>query len=279
MTRGVVATRALGATGIAPTVVGIGTSAPSSMPGSYGYSIDAAEAAEALDGLLEGPSTFVDTDANFGGGRGEQRIGAALARGRGASITIATKVDGDAASGRFDGSQVLRSAEESLHRLGVARVPLLHLHDPENVGFDASMAPGGPVEALARLRDDGVAGSIDVAGGSAADLGSGVINAAHFGGGLLAHTTGRIDSYGYRPVSAALAQARDVMRAACARFDAPLAAAALQFSTRDRRIHTTIVRMSRPSGATPTQELLDTCIPDELWVELDTLTSTGGVSK
>jgi len=275
MTRGVVATRALGATGIAPTVVGIGTSALSSMPGSYGCSIDAAEAAEALDGLLEGPPTFVDTDANFGGGRGEQRIGAALARGRGASITIATKVDGDAASGRFDGSQVLRSAEESLHRLGVARVPLLHLHDPENVGFDASMAPGGPVEALARLRDDGVAGSIGVAGGSAADLGSGVINAAHFGGGLLAHTTGRIDSYGYRPVSAALAQASDVMRAACARFDA----AALQFSARDRRIHTTIVRMSRPSGATPTQELLDTCIPDELWVELDTLTSTGGVSK
>lgn len=307
MNRDTVATRAMGSTGIRPTVVGIGTSALGSMPESYGYTIDAAEAAQALDHLLDGPFTFLDTGANYGEGRSEERIGAALARGRGAAITIATKVDGDVESGRFDGSQVFRSTEESLRRLGVVRVPLLHLHDPEHIGFDASMAPGGPVMALIRLRDEGVAGSIGVAGGSATllrrfvetgvfdvvqthnrftlldrtseslitvagELGLGVINAAPYGGGLLADNSGRIESYGYRPLSAALTHARDAMRAACARFGVPLAAAALQFSTRDPRIHTTIVGMSRPGRASATRELLDTPIPDELWSELNNLT-------
>jgi D-threo-aldose 1-dehydrogenase len=220
VTPGSVPTGALGSTGIVPTVVGIGSAALGSMPDSYGYSIDAVEAALALDRLLDGPFTLIDTGANYADGRSEQRIGAALARGRGAGLTVATKVDRDMQSGRFDAPQVLRSAEESLRRLGVDRVRLLHLHDPDHLGFDAAMAPGGPVDALVQLRDEGFAESIGVAGGSAAllrrfvetgvfdvvqthnrftlldrtsdtlitvaaELGLGVINAAPYGGGLL----------------------------------------------------------------------------------------------
>jgi D-threo-aldose 1-dehydrogenase len=222
-------------------------------------------------------------------------------------MTVATKVDRDKRSGVFDGSRVRRSTEESLGRLGVDRVPLLHLHDPEHIGFDASMAAGGPVEALVRLRDEGIAASIGVAGGSATLLrrfvetgvfdvvqthnrftlldrtsdtlisvaterGLGVINAAPYGGGLLSDVTGQVDSYGYRPLADALRRARDAMRDACGRFGVPLAAAALQFSTRDPRIHTTIVGMSRPGRATSTRELLGVHVPDELWSELDALT-------
>jgi D-threo-aldose 1-dehydrogenase len=300
-------TRALGSTGISPTLVGIGTSALGSMPEAYGYSIEEDEAARALDELLDGPFTFIDTGNDYGDGRSEQRIGAALARGRGSGMTVATKVDRDKRSGVFDGSRVRRSTEESLGRLGVDRVPLLHLHDPEHIGFDASMAAGGPVEALVRLRDEGIAASIGVAGGSATLLrrfvetgvfdvvqthnrftlldrtsdtlisvaterGLGVINAAPYGGGLLSDVTGQVDSYGYRPLADALRRARDAMRDACGRFGVPLAAAALQFSTRDPRIHTTIVGMSRPGRATSTRELLGVHVPDELWSELDALT-------
>lgn len=300
-------TRALGSTGISPTLVGIGTSALGSMPEAYGYSIEEDEAARALDELLDGPFTFIDTGNDYGDGRSEQRIGAALARGRGSGMTVATKVDRDKRSGVFDGSRVRRSTEESLGRLGVDRVPLLHLHDPEHIGFDASMAAGGPVEALIRLRDEGIAASIGVAGGSATLLrrfvetgvfdvvqthnrftlldrtsdtlisvaterGLGVINAAPYGGGLLSDVTGQVDSYGYRPLAGALRRARDAMRDACGRFGVPLAAAALQFSTRDPRIHTTIVGMSRPGRATSTRELLGVHVPDELWSELDALT-------
>jgi D-threo-aldose 1-dehydrogenase len=287
--------------------VGIGTSALGSMPEAYGYSIEEDEAARALDELLDGPFTFIDTGNDYGDGRSEQRIGAALARGRGSGMTVATKVDRDKRSGVFDGSRVRRSTEESLGRLGVDRVPLLHLHDPEHIGFDASMAAGGPVEALVRLRDEGIAASIGVAGGSATLLrrfvetgvfdvvqthnrftlldrtsdtlisvaterGLGVINAAPYGGGLLSDVTGQVDSYGYRPLADALRRARDAMRDACGRFGVPLAAAALQFSTRDPRIHTTIVGMSRPGRATSTRELLGVHVPDELWSELDALT-------
>jgi D-threo-aldose 1-dehydrogenase len=277
------------------------------MPEAYGYSIEEDEAARALDELLDGPFTFIDTGNDYGDGRSEQRIGAALARGRGSGMTVATKVDRDKRSGVFDGSRVRRSTEESLGRLGVDRVPLLHLHDPEHIGFDASMAAGGPDEGLDRLRDEGIAASIGVAGGSATLLrrfvetgvfdvvqthnrftlldrtsdtlisvaterGLGVINAAPYGGGLLSDVTGQVDSYGYRPLADALRRARDAMRDACGRFGVPLAAAALQFSTRDPRIHTTIVGMSRPGRATSTRELLGVHVPDELWSELDALT-------
>lgn len=300
-------TRALGSTGISPTVVGIGTSALGSMPEAYGYSIDEDEAARALDELLDGPFTFIDTGNDYGDGRSEERIGAALTRGRGAGMTVATKVDRDKRTGVFDGPRVRRSTEESLGRLGVDRVPLLHLHDPEHIGFSASMAAGGPVEELVRLRDEGIAGSIGVAGGNASllrrfvetgifdvvqthnrftlldrtsdtlisiasELGLGVINAAPYGGGLLSDVTGRVDSYGYQPLADQLRRARDAMRAACERFDVPLAAAALQLSTRDLRIHTTIVGMSRPGRAASTHDLLDVHVPDELWSELDALT-------
>lgn len=301
-----VETRRLGSTDIVPTVIGIGTSALGSMPGSYGYAIDKQQAALALDLLLDGPFTFVDTGANYGDGRSEQRIGASLARGHGVSVSVATKVDRDEVTGLLDAAQVRRSIEESLQRIGVDHVPLLHLHDPERVGFDACMARGGAVDELIRLRDEGVAGWIGVAGGRASllhrfvdtgvfdvvqthnrftlldrtsdalierahQLGLGVINAAPYGGGLLADVTGRVQSYGYRPVSDRLRAARDSMALTCAGFGVPLAAAALQFSTRDPRIHTTIVGMSRPDRAASTLALLHTPVPDELWSELDAL--------
>ena len=80
-------------------------------------------------------------------------------------FVLATKVDPDPLTGDFSGERVRRSAEESLDRLGLERFQLLHLHDPERLGFEKSVAPGGPVEALVKLKETGVAAHIGVTGG------------------------------------------------------------------------------------------------------------------
>ncbi len=55
--------------------------------------------------------------------------------------------------------------EESLERLGLDRLQLVYLHDPEKITFEEGTAAGGPLEALIDLRDQGVIGHLGVAGG------------------------------------------------------------------------------------------------------------------
>jgi D-threo-aldose 1-dehydrogenase len=55
------------------------------------------------------------------------------------------------------------------------------------------------------------------------------------------------------------------MEAACRDHDVPIAAAALQFSTRDPRITSTIVGISRPERVDETLRLGEWTIPDALW--------------
>jgi D-threo-aldose 1-dehydrogenase len=64
-----------------------------------------------------------------------------------------------------------------------------------------------------------------------------------------------------------LGRARRI-KALCARYDVPLAAAALQFSLRDPRIVSTIVGMSRPERLGQTLVLAQHPIPEDLWSEL-----------
>src|SRR5665647_2801185 len=66
-------------------------------------------------------------------------------------------------------SEARRSIEQSLARLGLERVPLLYLHDPEKNAF-ADMVPGGPIDVLLELRESGVAGAVGVAGGDVAAM-------------------------------------------------------------------------------------------------------------
>src|SRR5690606_38766569 len=81
-------------------------------------------------------------------------------------FVLATKADADPVTGDFSGERVRRSVEESLERLGLDHVPLMYLHDPEfHITFEQAMAPGGPVEALIALREEGVIGHIGIAGG------------------------------------------------------------------------------------------------------------------
>ncbi len=303
------ARRPLGKTGLTVSAICVGTSPLASMPAVYGYEVAADRAEATIDAVLDGPFNFLDTSNNYGGGAAEQRIGAVLRRRGGLPDTfvLATKVDADPITGDFSGERVRRSAGESLARLGVDRVALLYLHDPEfHLTFEQAMAPGGPVEALAELRDSGVAEHIGVAGGSvpmlralvatgafeavinhnrftlvdrsaeplmddACERGIAFVNGAPYGGGMLVRGPDAQPRYAYRDTDEVVRAAVRDMQEVCASAGVPLAAAALQFSLRDPRVTSTIVGLSHPSRIAATLDLARVPIPDAVWNALGAL--------
>jgi D-threo-aldose 1-dehydrogenase len=300
--------RPLGRTGLQVTPVCVGGGPLGSMPENFGYEVPADRAIRTVRRALAGPFNFLDTAAGYSDGESERRIGAALAEAGGlpAGFVLATKVDPDSTTGDFSGAQVRRSAEGSLRRLGVDRLQLVYLHDPEVISFEEGMAPGGPVEALIRLQQQGLIEHLGVAGGpvelmarylrtgafevlithnrwtlvdrsadglldEAVSLGIGAVNGAPFGGGILAKGPAADPNYCYSPAAdEVLRRVRD-MEVACARHGVPLAAAALQFSTRDPRIASTIVGISRPERVDETVRLASWEIPRQLWDVLEPL--------
>ncbi|SFR92901.1 D-threo-aldose 1-dehydrogenase [Microbacterium sp. cf046] len=302
-------TRVLGRTGLRVTELCFGTSPLANFRFLYGYEVDDDRAVATVRAALDSPVRFLDTSNGYGEhGESELRIGAALRKAGGlpADYVLATKVDPRFGSTDFGGARVRESYRESLERLGLDRVPLLHLHDPERIGYEASVAPGGPVEALQELKDSGLVDFIGVAGGSlsvlrplvetgvfdvvlthnrytlldrsaeeliaaAHDLGIGVLNAAPYGGGMLAKGPAASGRYAYREAGDAQAAAL-LMQQACERHGVPLAAAALQFSLRDPRIASTVVGVSTPERIEQTIALAAHPIPEELWAELAELT-------
>jgi D-threo-aldose 1-dehydrogenase len=301
----------LGRTGLRVSALCVGTSPLASMPFLYGYAVTEQQAVATVDAVLDsGTITFIDTSNGYGeDGSAEKRIGRAL-RNRGGlpdGIVLATKVDPDPRTGDFSGDRVRASIEESLSRLGLDRVQLLHLHDPERISFADGTAPGGPVETLADLKRQGIAEHLGVAGGpvglmqqyldtgvfevvlthnrytlldrSAAALfraaherGTGVLNAAPYGGGMLVKGPEKQQKYAYGERDDRIAAAAIAMRAAAERAGVPLAAAALQFSLRAPFIDSTVVGVSSPSRVAETLDLAAVPIPDGLWAELDALT-------
>src|SRR5437773_8976113 len=73
-----------------------------------------------------------------------------------------------------------------------------------------------------------------------------VVNAAPYGGGMLAKGPVAVQKYMYRAASADLIDRARRMSETCDQYGIPLAAAALQFSLRQPRITATIVGFSRP---------------------------------
>ena len=302
--------RPFGRTGLDVTPICIGTSPLASMPGLYGYTVDAERAETTIEAVLDGPFRFMDTSNNYGGGSAEERIGAVLRRRGGLpqGFILATKVDPDPQTGDFSGDRVRRSAEESLSRLGLDSVPVLYLHDPEfHLTFKQAMEPSGAVQVLAELRDEGIATHIGVAGGdipllrrfietglfeavinhnrwtlvnrdaeplldAAVDAGVAFVNGAPYGGGMLVKGPDVQPRYAYRETPEVVRSAVRGMQAACAKADVPLAAAALQFSLREPRVTSTIVGVSEPGRIATTLRLATTLIPHGLWDELDRLT-------
>ena len=310
MSAAAVTPRPLGRTGLEVTPICFGTSPLASMSALYGYSVDEERAVATVRAVFDSAVNFLDTSNGYGeDGTAERRIGLAVRQAGGLPprLVLGTKVDPDPRTGDFSGDRVRASLEESMERLGVDHIPLLHLHDPERITFEEAIAPGGAVPALAELRERGLVDHLGVAGGPvelmrrylgtgefevllshnrytlldrsaeplfryAADRGLGVLNAAPYGGGMLSKGPGVQQKYAYGTRDDRIRDAAGAMEAACERYDVPLAAAALQFSMRSEVIDSTVVGVSSPQRISQTVELAAVAIPDELWSELEQAT-------
>ena len=276
------------------------------MPENFGYEVSEAQGVELVEAILDSPIRFLDTSNGYSGGASERRIGAAIKRHGGLppDFVVATKVD--ALGSDYSGARVEQSIKESRERLGIEALPLVYLHDPEFHDFDYMTAPGGAVDTLVRLHQDGEIGAIGLAGGQvqvmeryvalsvfqvllvhnrwtlvdrsaekiitqATNAGMAVMNAAIYGGGILANPRGGSTSYGYRPAPTETLTAITAMADVCDRYGTNLATAALQASLRDELITSTIVGFSKLSRLHDLLAAADTVLPEPFWTEIASL--------
>ena len=94
--------------------------------------------------------TYFDTAPGYGGGAGESIYGEAL-DGAASDVFVATKVS-------LDAGDVRASLETSLSLLRMDAVDLVQIHGNSYTGeqADAILAPGGMLEQLERLKDEGL---------------------------------------------------------------------------------------------------------------------------
>jgi D-threo-aldose 1-dehydrogenase len=297
---------ALGKTKLKVARLSFGTSGLGDMPDTYGYGVDAERAKATVRAIFDSPVDFLDTARVYGFGRSEERIGAVI-RERGGlppGFVLSTKLDRDPESNRFDGTRVRRSLEESLKALGLDRIHLLHLHDPE---YAASLAevtgPKGALSELFKMKEEGLADAVGLAAGRldimmpilrdfdfdalithnrftltnrnaepmidfAVSKGIAVLNAAPYAGGVLAKGSGSYRRYVYQEASDAMLGPVRRIEAICARHEIPPGAAALQFSMRDPRIASTICGVTRPERVAETLAWARWPIPQAAWDEL-----------
>ena len=284
----------------------IGTAALGDMPETFAYGVPEDQALATLRTFFDSSINFLDTAASYGDGESERRIGEVL-RGIGGlpeGCVLSTKADRDLTTGEFSGEQMRRSVERSLRLLGLDALRLVYLHDPEHETYEHMMAPGGPVEVLLALKEEGLIEHLGVAGGpidlmiryvktglfeavithnrytlvnrtaepllnAAAEFGVAALNAAPYGSGILAKGPDAYARYEYGEASEEVVELVRKMQDECGKFDVPLGAAALQFSVRDPRVVSTIVGVSRPERVEQTLDLASRPVPEELWTRLE----------
>jgi D-threo-aldose 1-dehydrogenase len=200
----------------------------------------------------------------------------------------------------YSADGVLRSLEDSLRRLRLDRVDIALIHDPDEHMAEALESA---YPALAQLRSEGVVGAIGVGVNSASiaewfvsrcDLdcvlvagrytllddsaarslyplcqsrGVAVLAAGVFNSGILADP-GDGARYDYAPAGPdVLARARRV-RDVCARYDIPVAAAALRYVLRHPAVTAAVVGARTPEEIRADAGYLSEPIPESLWVDL-----------
>jgi D-threo-aldose 1-dehydrogenase len=144
--------------------------------GNLYRAVDDDIAAATVDAAWERGVRLFDTAPLYGHGLSEERLGAALAARPRDEYALATKVGRLLVPGAppdsifaatpprvpvfdFSADGVRRSIDESLERLDLDRIDLLHVHDPED---HLDQAEDEAFPALLRLRDEGVIGAVGV---------------------------------------------------------------------------------------------------------------------
>lgn len=294
--------RPLGSTGLTVSAVCAGGSAIAGMPAVFGYDVTRQEAVDLVLRVFDSPLKWIDTSNGYGDGESELRIGQAIKEYGGLpdGFLVATKVD--ARDGDYSGARVRASVAESKERLGLDNLPLVHLHDPEFHDFDTMR---DAVDTLMQLRADGEIGHVGLAGGNTRELcryldlggfevllvhnrwslvdhsagalferaladGLGVINAAIYGGGILANPQGST-KYAYREAQPAVLEAVQEMDKACREYGVDLATAALRHSTDTPGVAGTVVGISKPARVDALVAAMEADLPDELLNRLSSL--------
>ena len=321
--------RPLGRSGMAVTEISFGGAAI----GNLFTAVTDEDARAAVDAAWDGGVRFFDTAPHYGLGLSERRLGAALGDRPRAEYVLSTKVgrllepapstgptagggrDGegfDVSSGlvrRFDFSAdgVRRSLEASLGRLGLDRVDIALIHDPDAHGEQA-LREAYP--ALARLRAEGVvraigvgmnqtemltrfvretdidvvlvAGRYTLLDQTAADTllpaalerGVSVIAAGVFNSGVLAAPTPDA-TYDYAAAPGSLISRALRLQEICAQAGVPLRAAAARFPLAHPAVASVLIGARNAAEVTDAITLRGLDIPPELWQSLATAQEKG----
>jgi len=307
-------------TGTAITALGFGA-API---GNLYRAIDEETAMEAVAAAWEGGIRYFDTAPHYGLGLSELRLGAALQGRPRDEYVVSTKVGrllvpNSAPSGSdlevggfavrddylrvrdYTRDGVLRSIESSLDRLGLDRLDIVYVHDPEH-HMDVAIAEAVP--ALVDLREQGVVRAVGagmnlveplrrfvdqtdvdvvmVAGrwtlvdqsarrllNDCSAAGVTVVAAAPFNSGLLsrqAPTDAAMFDYGQVP-SDVLKAARACARA-CEERGTQLPIAAIQFPLRDPAVASVVAGMRTRAQVGLNVSWINATIDQRLWAEL-----------
>ncbi|MET8944839.1 aldo/keto reductase [Streptomyces sp. NPDC004542] len=310
-------TTVLGGSGVRVTELAFGAAAL----GNLYTPLDDRAAADTVAAAWDAGIRTFDTAPHYGLGLSERRLGAAL-RGRPRdAYTVSTKVGrllipggtggDDLANGfavaathhrvwDFSADGVLRSLEASLERLGLDRVDVALLHDPDD-HLDQALAEAYP--ALERLRAEGVVGAIGagmnqtraltriirdtdvdtvlLAGRytllehgaldellpEAAARGRSVIIGGVLNSGLLAHP-GPGARYDYAPAPRPLLDRALRLKAVCERHGVPLRAAALRFPFGHEAVASVLTGARSAEEVRDTVDMLRLPVPDALWTDL-----------
>jgi D-threo-aldose 1-dehydrogenase len=283
------------------------------------------EAEAVVDAAWDAGIRLFDSAPLYGMGLAEQRLGRALRTRPRDEFVLATKVgrllrehpsaddDVDAATRHlfidtparvpvFDYSRdgVRRSLEESLDRLGLDRIDIVHIHDADN---HEQQALDEAFPALDELRGEGViaaigagmnqtemlarfarradfdvfllAGRYTLLDQSALDElfpaclaeGVAVIAGGVFNSGILARPDAGA-TYDYAPAPPELRARARRLEMTCARHGVPLAAAAVQFPLAHPAVVTALVGVRTPTELEADVALARHPIPAALWDEL-----------
>ncbi|GAA1263661.1 aldo/keto reductase [Saccharothrix xinjiangensis] len=276
------------------------------------------DAADALTAAWDAGIRYFDTAPHYGLGLSERRLGAFLRTRPRAEFAVSTKVgrvlepfDGGGDDGAhsfavpathrrvwdFSADGVRRSLESSLDRLGLDRVDVVYVHDPDE---HWEQAVSQAVPALVELRDQGVVGAIGVGMNQwemparfvretdldvvllagrytlldrsglellelCAERGVSAVAAGVFNSGLLA-APGANATYDYRDAPPDLVERARGMARACERHGVPLPLAALRFPLRHRAVESVLLGMRTAAEVRANTSGAE--VPEALWAEL-----------
>jgi D-threo-aldose 1-dehydrogenase len=291
--------------------------------GNLHHAIDDDAAAATVDAAWDEGVRYFDTAPHYGLGLSERRLGAALASRPRADYAVSTKVgrlleplpvvrgqdpEGFAVAAThrrvwdFSRDGVRRSLEDSLQRLGLDRVDIAYLHDPDD-HLEQALAAGYP--ALEELRDEGVVAAIgagmnnasllsELARNTDVDLvmlagrytlleqgalddllpvcerrGIGVVAAGIFNSGVLARTNPTEEAtYDYARAPAEVLDRARRIAAVCERHGTSLPEAAIAFPLGHPAVVSVCVGARSPEQVRRNARLLGAAIPHALWDEL-----------